>query len=79
MYRDQDDTRVRMDICLTTGTVATCIEYPKEEEKKRLADENATRRIKQLEDQMETLRKQVANNKKKEEKKGWMMKMLLGA
>merc|ERR1712013_915189 len=35
----------------------------KKEEKKRLADEDATRRIKQLEDQVETLRKQVANHK----------------
>ena len=32
----------------------------KKEEKKRLADEDATRRIKQLEDQVETLRKQVS-------------------
>merc|ERR1719442_155363 len=33
----------------------------KKEEKKKLADEDAARRIKQLEDQVETLRKQVAN------------------
>ena len=33
----------------------------KKEEKKKLADEDAARRIKQLEDQTETLRKQVAN------------------
>ena len=39
----------------------------KKEEKKRLADEDATRRIKQLEDQVETLRKQVANHKQEEE------------
>ena len=65
-YRDQDDTtgtpcRVKMDICLTTGTVATCIEYQK---RKFLGYQNA-RRIKQLEGQVQTLRKQVANNKKK--------------
>ena len=34
---------------------------------KKLADEDATRRIKQLEDQVEGLRKQVANNKQEEE------------
>jgi len=34
---------------------------------KKLADEDATRRIKQLEDQVETLRKQVANHKQEEE------------
>merc|ERR1719430_1797561 len=34
---------------------------------KKLADEDATRRIKQLEDQVETLRKQVANSKQEEE------------
>merc|ERR1712106_190538 len=39
----------------------------KKEEKKRLADEDAPRRIKQLEDQVETLRKQVANHKQEEE------------
>ena len=39
----------------------------KKEEKKRLADEDAARRIKQLEDQVEGLRKQVANNKQEEE------------
>ena len=39
----------------------------KKEEKKKLADEDAARRIKQLEDQTETLRKQVANQKQEEE------------
>ena len=39
----------------------------KKEEKKRLADEDAARRIKQLEDQVEMLRKQVANHKQEEE------------
>ena len=39
----------------------------KKEEKKRLADEDASRRIKQLEDQVETLRKNVANHKQEEE------------
>merc|ERR1719219_687889 len=39
----------------------------KKEEKKRLADEDASRRIKQLEDQVEMLRKQVANHKQEEE------------
>merc|ERR1719346_927471 len=34
---------------------------------KKLAEEDATRRIKQLEDQVEGLRKQVANNKQEEE------------
>jgi E3 ubiquitin-protein ligase BRE1 len=34
---------------------------------KKLADEDATRRIKQLEDQVETLRKQAANNKQEED------------
>merc|ERR1712059_71035 len=34
---------------------------------KKLADEDATRRIKQLDDQVETLRKQVANHKQEEE------------
>ena len=39
----------------------------KKEEKKKLADEDAARRIKQLEDQVETLRKQVANHKQEED------------
>merc|ERR1712038_1432055 len=39
----------------------------KRDEKKRLADEDATRRIKQLEDQGSTLQKQVANHKQEEE------------
>jgi len=37
------------------------------ERRKKLADEDAARRIKQLEDQVETLRKQVANHKQEEE------------
>ena len=39
----------------------------KRDEKKRLADEDATRRIKQLEDQTSNLQKQVANTKQEEE------------
>ena len=39
----------------------------KRDEKKRLADEDATRRIKQLEDQCSSLQKQVANHKQEEE------------
>jgi E3 ubiquitin-protein ligase BRE1 len=39
----------------------------KRDEKKRLADEDATRRIKQLEDQGAILQKQVANHKQEEE------------
>ena len=41
--------------------------HPPKEVVKKLADEDATRRIKQLEDQVEGLRKQVANNKQEEE------------
>jgi len=39
----------------------------KKEEKKRLADEDATRRIKQLEDCVDSLKRQVANHKQEEE------------
>merc|ERR1711902_16781 len=39
----------------------------KRDEKKRLADEDATRRIKQLEEQAATLQKQVANHRQEEE------------
>ena len=39
----------------------------KRDEKKRLADEDATRRIKQLEDKEATLQKQVANHRQEEE------------
>merc|ERR1719245_2739851 len=39
----------------------------KKEEKKRLADEDATRRIKQLEEQCGSLNKQLANHKQEEE------------
>ena len=40
---------------------------PSQEEKKRLADEDATRRIKQLEEQCASLNKQLANHKQEEE------------
>lgn len=39
----------------------------KKEEKKRLADEDATRRIKQLEESVDSLKRQVANHKQEEE------------
>ena len=39
----------------------------KKEEKKRLADEDAQRRIRQLEETCSTLQKQVANHKQEEE------------
>merc|ERR1711872_379335 len=39
----------------------------KKEEKKRLADEDATRRIKELEESVDSLKRQVANHKQEEE------------